>query len=598
MNIKLLNLIRKDSIFKLYELLSEVQKRKVFFLIFIILATSGLELLGLGLILPAINFLVDPNYLDEISQNDLVKILFFDPSKEMIILFGILFIILLYLIKSLFLSYFIHWQNKFAADFQVYLSENLYLKYLKKDFQFHTKNNSSNLIRNINKLIPNVYSSLIAVMTLLMETVIILSIIILLLKIETIGTISIITLGSIIGFIFSKFYKTRIVVWGEKKVFFQGKSIQSVMEGLGGIKTVKILGKEIEFLKKFTKNLKRHTNYERLNTTFQQLPRIWLEFFAILSLGILIFSILFQEKNFETIIPIIAIFTGAAFKLIPSTSKILSSIQTLGFNQNAVNIIFDGIKSPSENNHNYNYKKNSINNINNIKIRDISFKYDETNYPVIKNLSFEINKGNTIGIIGKTGSGKSTMIDILLGLLKPKTGQILIDKIDIHKNAGQLELWQRNIGYVPQDIFLMDDTILNNIIFSFNPTKVDIQALNSSLKSAQLEDFINSLPNGIQTMVGERGVRLSGGQVQRIGIARALYHNPSILIFDEATSSLDYDTEEAIVNCIEKLQNKTKIIVAHRLSTVENCDYIIRLKNGSIEKIGKPKDFIKKFMKN
>lgn len=584
-----MNFIGINSIVKIYNLLNVIQRKKVFYLIILIFFSSAFELLGLGLIIPSISALVDPNYLNQFAKHSLIKYFFNDPSQGNIIYAGIFIIILIYLLKNLFLSYSIFWQNKFAADFQADISSKLFSKYLNKDFSFHLNNNSSGLIRNINELVPNVYSSLLAIMTLFMEIVIMLSIMILLIKIETLGTIVIMVFGIIIGFLFSKVARSIILEWGHKKVFHQGKSIQSVMEGLGGIKMIKILGREKEFQNKLSNHLKKYINFERLNSTFQQFPRVWLEFVAILSLCILLFSIFYQGKNYDSILPIIALFTGAAFKLIPSTSKILSSIQTLGFNQSAVDIVYNDLRNSNENliKNDQNVSEEIFFNIGKIQINNISYKYTQENLPIIKNLSLEIKNGASVGIIGETGSGKSTLVDILLGLLKPKSGQILINGIDIHQTRYQLRQWQKHIGYVPQDIYLMDDTIANNIIFGLNKKLIDKKALNYSLKYAQLDNFINSLPNGIETKVGERGVRLSGGQLQRIGIARALYHNPSILIFDEATSSLDYDTEDAIVDCIDQLEGKTKIIIAHRLSSVKNCDYLIKIDKGSIEKIEK-----------
>ena len=592
---KTLNYIGKDSLKKIIGLLNISQKKKIFFLIALVILSSIFELLGLGLIIPAIGVLVEPNYLNQYSKFDLINSYLDFPSQEIIIFIGIVLILLVYLLKGFILSYSIFWQNKFVTDFHLYISKKLFSKYLNQAYIFHLNNNSSNLIRNINIEAQTLYSSLLAIMTLFMELVLVFSITVLLIQMEPLGTFVIIILTGLIGIWFSKFSKSIIFNWGQKKVFHQGKSIQSVMEGLGGIKMVKILGREKEFEERFFSHFEKYVKYERLNSIVQQIPRVWIEFIAIVSLCILIFSIIYQGKDYYIILPTIALFTGAAFRLIPSASKIFQSIQTLKFNETSVNIIYNDIKDSNESHveNNFNISEMETYNVNKIVLNKISYRYSKLSLPVINDLSFEIKKGDSIGIVGETGSGKSTLVDILLGLLKPQKGKILIDNSDIHKKTFDLRKWQKNIGYVPQDIFLIDDTIVNNIVFGLNEKLLNQKALESALKYSQLKKFVNSLPDGIETMVGERGVRLSGGQIQRIGIARALYNNPSILIFDEATSSLDYDTEDAIVDCIDQLGGKTKIVIAHRLSTVKNCDYIIKIDKGSIVKIEKLNEITK-----
>ena len=281
----------------------------------------------------------------------------------------------------------------------------------------------------------------------------------------------------------------------------------------------------------------------------------------------------------------ISLFAFSAFRLIPSTNKVFNSIQHIRFCLPSVLIIKDSLNLKIEKIITNNNKDVLLND--SIEIKNISFSYNPGFVkPSLKNVSFTIKKNSSIGIIGESGSGKSTLIDLLLGLLVPTNGTILVDGKDLNESDFSLRSWQKNIGYVPQNIYLTDDSIRNNIAFGLSPSEIDEEKVLKVVKECQLEEFVDSLNDRLNTLVGERGARLSGGQRQRIGIARALYSNPSILVFDEATSSLDLETERSIISLIENMRNRTVIIVAHRLSTVKHCDYIVKLKKGSILETG------------
>jgi ABC-type multidrug transport system fused ATPase/permease subunit len=271
--------------------------------------------------------------------------------------------------------------------------------------------------------------------------------------------------------------------------------------------------------------------------------------------------------------------------MIPSAIKILNAVQNIRYNEISINIIHEDLKLevPDKINSTQVISKFDV-----LEVKLLNYSYPNTSNLALNNISFKIQNGQSLGIVGKSGSGKSTLVDILLGLLTPTKGEIVIDNENIHESLSNLRSWQNGIGYVPQSIYLTDDTLRKNIAFGLSDEKIDENAIIEAIKNAQLEDFIKNLPEGLETQVGERGVRLSGGQRQRIGIARALYHNPSVLVLDEATSALDNSTEKAVMECIEYLKNKTIIIVAHRLSTVKNCDFIIRLDNGEIIEAGIP----------
>ncbi|WP_292002839.1 ATP-binding cassette domain-containing protein [Chlorobium sp.] len=310
----------------------------------------------------------------------------------------------------------------------------------------------------------------------------------------------------------------------------------------------------------------------------QQVPRLWLELLSVSGLVALVFSLLAQDKPLDTIVPRLGLFAVATFRIMPSVNRILNVLQILKFCLPVITILDKDFSQAI--NKNETETNGTITFNTSIKLKNISFSYPSASEKAIDGISLSIRRGESIAFIGASGSGKSTLADILLGLLSPDEGEILVDNTEIRTN---IRSWQDKIGYVPQSIYLTDDNLLRNIAFGLPDDQIDVDAVWNAIRSANLETFIKNLPDGLDTMVGERGVRLSGGQRQRIGIARALYHNPEILLLDEATSALDNETEENVMHAVKLLRGtKTIIIIAHRLSTVEQCDYIYKLDNGKI----------------
>ena len=295
------------------------------------------------------------------------------------------------------------------------------------------------------------------------------------------------------------------------------------------------------------------------------------------------FLMLLLKQPLDSILQSLGVFVAAAFRMIPSVNRIMISMQQIKFANVTISKLqneFTYIKKNTEK-HDKSSSNKTITFENNIQFKNISFSYDATKQ-ILSDFNFKINSGEFIGIIGASGSGKSTLVDLLLGLLKPNTGDIFSDNISIHDN---LKSWQLLIGYVPQTIYLTDDTLKNNIGFGIPESEIDNTRVDFAVKAAQLDAYINSLPEGLNTNVGERGVKMSGGQRQRIGIARALYNHPKILVLDEATSALDNSTEHEVMDSIYMMKNITVIIIAHRLSTLNKCNRIIEIKSGKIESI-------------
>jgi ABC-type multidrug transport system fused ATPase/permease subunit len=552
---------------------------KLFPLLLLIFIGTILETFGVWVILPVFNLFKQSNI--ELSFIGLK----FTPASYGIntefkmAIFILTFFLLFYLLKTLFLSYLAHSQNKFAYSIQTDLAYNLFKNYLKKPWPFHLENNSALLTRNI-LIETSVLTSnaLLPAMLLLTEAFAIIGIGILLITIEPLGSlITFLSLG-FVAFVFNFFTKKMINKWGHSRQFHEGKRMQHLQQGLGGVKEVLLLGKELYFINAFNNHNVKGANANQNQITLQQLPRLFIELFAIFTLSILILVLIYFNKPLDEILPVLGIFSLAAFRLMPSISRVMNANQSIRFVLPALSILKSDI--------NYTQfveqkEKIHLKFKNEIVLENINFSYNNQTKESIKELNIKIQPGDSIGIIGTSGAGKSTLVDIIIGLLEPTKGTIRVDGINIQNN---LKSWYKLIGYVPQSIFLTDDTIKNNIAFGLIDEEIDITALNSAITAAQLSDFIQSLPNGIETIVGERGARISGGQRQRIAIARALYHNPEILVFDEATSALDDDTEQCVMNTINNLMNsKTLIIVTHKLQTVSKCNKVYKIDNGVIK---------------
>jgi ABC-type multidrug transport system fused ATPase/permease subunit len=316
-----------------------------------------------------------------------------------------------------------------------------------------------------------------------------------------------------------------------------------------------------------------------------QLPRLWLELLGVAGLATLVLTMMAQGRDLATIVPTLGLFAVAAFRLMPSINRVLIAAQALRYCRPAIDTLHEELKLAAPDPRLPGGAASIFRQ--DICLSAVSFSYAPNMAPAIDSLSICIEKGESVGFIGPSGSGKSTLVDIIMGLLTPTSGFVAVDGRDVQQN---LRAWQDQIGYVPQSIYLTDDTLRRNIAFGLANDQIDDAAVARAVKAAQLEEFIGSLPNGIATRVGERGVRLSGGQRQRIGIARALYHDPGVLVLDEATSALDTATEKDVMSAVTALQGtKTILIVAHRTSTVERCDRLYRLVQGRVVETGAPR---------
>ena len=548
-----------------------------------------LEIIGVGLVIPAINLLIKSDIITEYPQLNPIMNYFNNPTHLQLIVIGMIVIVIVYLIKNLFISYFLWYQNNYSYGIQLSLAKKLYENYLYQPYAFHLRRNSAVLMRNIEESVSFTQSAFQMTIIAISEVLVFFGIVILLLYIEPLGALIV---GSVIGIvvlILNINLKKYFVGWGEKQIYYGAQIKQHLLQGLGGIKEVKILGREKNFLSLFYTHVSENTKINIIYNFLNSLPRLFFEFLSIAGLTSLVIIMIVQNHSMDEIIVTLGLFAMAAFRLMPSTNKILTSIQSLWLCKAGVEIVYDELNvankvnkingeilSKKDNNYNFNISKGSF-----INLKNINFTYSLTNKLILDKINIKIKQGESIGFIGPSGSGKTTLVDVILGLLHPDSGEITLDGINIHKN---LRSWQNQFGYVPQNIYLTDDTLRKNIALGLKEHEINEDSINKSIISSQLQEMVNNLPDGLNTMVGERGVRLSGGQKQRIGIARALYYDPEILVLDEATSSLDSETESGIVNSLKQIQGKKTIfIIAHRDSTVEHCDRLIRISKGKIQ---------------
>jgi ABC-type multidrug transport system fused ATPase/permease subunit len=566
---------------RIYSVIPGNFHRSLVFVLVLMVFSMILETLSIGLVVPAISLLTQQDILINSELGRYILSMLGSPSESEIIIGGLLFLLFIYLVKSAFMSFYIWKQNDFAYSLLVKLSEELYFGYLCQPWPFHVKNNSAYLLRNVTTEVNLFINSvLIPALRLATEVLVLAGITILLLIIEPLGTICVMALLLFSGAIFQKLTKKQIIQWGEQRQLYEGKRIFQLQQGLASVKEIKLLGREDSFLNLYHPHNLLSSRAIQLKIFFQQLPRIFLEVFAVAGLTVLVVMLVFQGKNPTSFMPIIGLFGAAIFRLLPSANRIIESFQNLHYGAPSIEVLSDQItkvRSDSK-------SAEAVNQLtfeNNITFDRVSFIYPETNKIILNDVCMSIPRGKSVGLVGGSGAGKTTLVDLLLGLLIPSKGSILVDGNDISKN---LKGWQKNLGYVPQHINLLDDSLLRNITFGLDDEKVDDKKVQQAIEATQLENLVRELPGGIHSNIGEKGVKLSGGQRQRIGIARALYQNPELLVLDEATSALDTMTEKRVMDAIYKMEGqKTIIIIAHRYSTVDRCDAVYRLDNGCLK---------------
>lgn len=569
---------------KLRYVFDRKDKMKLVGLAILMIIGSVLELLAVAVFNPFIEVLMQTS---SIEDDSFLKLFFahihLNGIEQYLVVLSAL-IAVIYLVKNIYLSFLQNVILSFSYTTRMNLATRLLTTYMNEPYTFHLSKNIAEMQRCLQSDTSQFMTLISSGLQLTVEMVTCLALAAYLFHTShsitvVIGVLLLMCIG--LFFIISKKVSSRL---GRQNEHYNAKLFQWINQSLGGIKELKILQREEYFIDSYKTNYKKLIWGARVNELIAALPKYIVETVAMVGLVFaIIIKLLFGHGALETFIPQIAVFAVAAFRLLPSVGRVNAYINSIMYNKASLDMIYDDLKeidSEPVQEIEWQGKKEKWIFTKGVTVEHVSYHYPDSDVEVLHDISLEIPKGKTVALIGPSGAGKTTLADIILGLLPPVSGVVRMDQHNVYEN---LRSWREKLGYIPQSIYLSDDTIRNNVAFGIYEAQIDDNAIWKALEKAQLKEFVQGLENGLDTYVGDRGVRLSGGQRQRIGIARALYHDPEILVLDEATSALDSSTEQAVMESIESLQGlKTMIIIAHRLTTIKNADLVYEVSGGNV----------------
>lgn len=567
---------------KIVTLLTPGEKREAVILFLLMIVASVLEIFSLG-ILPA--FIAVVSSPEIIEQHDWLKNTLhsagIDTQKQLII-YGSVAIIIVFIVKNIFAAFLIQKRIRYTAGIHFRLSSTLLTLYYNAPYTFHLSRNTTDLFSKVSDEVRLMVNNvMLPFITLCMDGLFTIATLILLLIYEPVISITSFFIFSIAGIIYWFAVRKKAVSFGSQLSMIRTQMYKNIYEGFGGLKDARVLNRERYFINhtinSFEKTIKASTHQQIISL----FSRPFIETLAILGMLCIVMILVSQGRPMTSVLAVLALFAIAAIRLLPTINQLITGytgIKSFIFGVDEVHDDFINLQKEEQLLHERHIEPLPYENL--IEVKDVRYRYPGSEEFAVNGISLNIKKGEAIALVGSSGAGKTTLVDMLLGLLKPDSGSIIVDGKNVYDD---IRAWQQNIGYIPQQIFLADQTIKKNIAFGINDELIDESKLWDAIKAAQLETLINELPQGLETEIGERGVRLSGGQRQRIGIARALYHNPRVLIMDEATSALDNVTERYVVEAIDRLKgDRTIITIAHRLSTVKNCDMIYFIQNARV----------------
>jgi ABC-type multidrug transport system fused ATPase/permease subunit len=570
----------RSSLSLIFQILERRDKLRLGVSIVLVLVGTVLEMASVGALIPIVQTIVSgdkrseynwlPEQFQEISYGAFVQLL-------------MLLLVVLFLVKNVFLLLSNHYQFRTQLSIGNRIVQRLFENYLRQRYEFHLVNSSAVLVRNVQEFSAAVIGFGIGPsLIILTDATTGLGLVLMLFLLQPVGTLSILFLLGAAAFVVAKVSRRHTRRWGSERMHHKAKLMEALLDGFGGVKEIRLSGREHEVVTTHRKSLFESARVSYLFNFSLAVPRALLEVVAVGSVALLVITSTLRNQSLESTTIVIALFGIVAFRMLPSANRLIQAVQQFAYGRKGIEGAVEGlslpvppkgIRQPSR-----------FERFRSIEISGLKYKYPTVEAHVIDIRRLEVRAGESVGIVGASGSGKSTLVDLLIGILTPSAGTISMNGQNIVENPRD---WQDRIGYVPQHVYLMDTTIRRNVAFGLPEKSIDDQQVEESLRNANLWQFVQSLPNGWDTVVGERGVRLSGGQRQRLGIARALYGRPEVIVLDEATSALDAETEREIVESFRDIaRDRTLIVVAHRTSTLAYCSRLIRLESGRIVQEG------------
>lgn len=574
-----------DILKKLNYIMNKKQKKHIAVLAVMIFIGGLLETLSVSAMLPVVMAILSPEAIAENKYGQMVmSFLNIEETQDLVIPLLVLLIVM-YVIKNVYLLILVNEQNRFICTNRNQLISRVLREFLNRPYEFYLDADIPTVFRLTDSDIPNVFNMIMAIISLVSESVVFVLLCCVLVATDWKMTLFVVVVLGLVTLIMLKILKPKLSKLGSKNQAIQSRIAKWRIQAIYGIKDVKVLHREAFFADNYENTGKIGAGISRKYSVMNNVPRLMIETLFMTSFICYLIIYILSGNDVMEMIPLLSVFALAAVRLMPSANRINTYMTEIAYQKPCLEYVYENlnINALSEKTNPTLLSKDSHVEIklkDKIELKDIVYAYPNTDKLIFDHAHMEVPYGKSVGIMGTSGAGKSTVVDILLGLLKLHEGSITCDGVNIFDNYPA---WLAQIGYIPQSIYLVDEPIRNNIAFGIADDEIDDERIWQVLEEAQLKEFIKTLPEGLDTTIGDRGVRLSGGQRQRLGIARALYHNPEILVFDEATSALDNETEQAVMEAINSFHGKkTMVIIAHRLNTIEKCDIIYKVDGGKI----------------
>ena len=571
---------------KVMKLLDARQKRQMVGIVIMMLIGGVLESMGIALIAPVMQVVVDPEQIQKSKALSFIYNLFNFTSPTQLAALIMVMLILVFVVKNVFLYFMNVVQLRFVYTNQFATSRRMMINFMQRPYEYYLNADTSVIQRNITSDVNNMYGLILSSLQLISEIIVFICLVAILISQDAEMTITIAALLVVVLLVIKYFIKPVMTKAGQENQDYYSGLYKWIDESVTGIKEIKIANKENYFINGYADCGAGYVNAVQKYNLYNSTPRLLIETIAIAGMVGYMLVVMARGTSLTQLLPQLTVLAAAAARLLPSANRINNYLTSIAYFEPFLMNVSDNLQmeihdgSISYNSDDYRKKKEveKLPVLKSINLDKISYKYPGTDKLILDNADMEIPVGKSVGIVGTSGTGKTTIVDVMLGLLKPVSGHIYADGVDVMEHYPQ---WLKNIGYIPQTIFMIDSTIRKNVAFGYADDEIDDNKVWQALKEASLDEFVRSLPEGLDTKIGERGIRLSGGQRQRIGIARALFEDPEVLVLDEATSALDNETEAAIMDSINRLHGrKTLVIIAHRLQTIEKCDMVYSINDG------------------